>query len=63
MRELLIAIGLVFVIEGLIYTLFPGQMKRMLLQLMALPEQQLRSVGLVMAAIGVVCVWLLKRQF
>ena len=33
MKELIVAVGLLFVIEGLLYTIFPTQMKKMLQQM------------------------------
>ena len=52
--------GLVFVIEGLIYALFPNAMKRMIVAILSLPPEQLRSAGLVMAVFGVFVVWLVR---
>ncbi len=60
MTDLLVALGLVMVIEGLLYALFPEGMKRMMQQLLTLPSEQVRSAGLVFAVIGVGIVWLLR---
>ncbi len=60
MTELLVALGLVMVIEGLLYALFPEGMKRMMQLLLTLPSEQVRSAGLVFAVIGVGIVWLLR---
>jgi uncharacterized protein YjeT (DUF2065 family) len=57
---LLTAIGLVFVIEGVIYSLFPNGMKRMMLAALAMPTGRLRSMGLAMALVGFVIVWLVR---
>ncbi|MBR45207.1 MAG: ubiquitin-binding protein [Rhodospirillaceae bacterium] len=57
---LLTAIGLVFVIEGAIYSLFPNGMKRMMMVALALPANKLRSMGLAMALVGFVIVWLVR---
>ncbi|AEQ51959.1 DUF2065 domain-containing protein [Pelagibacterium halotolerans] len=54
MTDLLAALGLAFVIEGLLYAAFPEQMKRMVAQMIALPSQQLRMAALGMAAAGLV---------
>lgn len=45
------------VFEGLIYGLFPKTMKRMVLQILALPEQTLQNFGLGIAAFGAVCLY------
>ena len=52
MGELLTALGLMFVLEGAIYALFPAGMKRMVLQLLALQESQIRVFGLAFAIFG-----------
>jgi len=61
MRELVIAIGLLFFIEGMLYALFPSKMKNMLKIIEKLPVSQLRISGLLFALIGFVIVWYLKR--
>ena len=60
MTDLLVALGLVMVIEGLLYAVFPEGMKRMMQQLLTLPSEKIRSAGLVFAVIGVGIVWLLR---
>jgi len=59
-EEILIAIGLVFVIEGLVYSLFPGGIKKMAVEVLQIPESTLRAFGLGAMAAGVVIVWLIK---
>lgn len=60
MHELIIAIGLVFVIEGLCYALFPGAMKNMMKFAIEQEETAVRKVGLIAAVIGVVIIYLIK---
>jgi len=60
MSELVIAIGLVLVLEGLIYCLMPKMMKRMAAELPQIPDSTLRVVGLVVMTAGVLLVWLIK---
>lgn len=62
MSELLIALGLVFVIEGLIWALFPGYAVRMLEAARELGESNLRTAGLFAIALGVAIVWLVKSM-
>jgi len=57
MKELIIAIGLLFFIEGMLYALFPSTMKNMLKVIEKLPVNQLRISGLLFALIGFVIVW------
>ena len=50
------ALGLAIVLEGLCWTLFPGGMRRALLQLLPLPQNRLRLVGLAALALGLLLV-------
>ena len=57
---LITAMGLVFVIEGVIYSLFPNGMKRMMTMALGLPANRLRSMGFAMALLGFGIVWLIR---
>ncbi len=61
MADFLTAVGLVLVIEGALYALFPEGMKRMVVQVLALPPAAIRVSGLVAAALGVVGVWAIRQ--
>ena len=58
--EILMALGLVLVIEGLLYALVPGQLKVMMLSFQQLSDDQLRVGGVSGVALGVVIVWLVR---
>lgn len=58
--DLLTALGLVLVLEGLALALFPDHAKRALAEIMARPSATLRIGGIVMLAGGVVVVWLVR---
>ena len=60
MRELIIALGLFFFIEGLLYALFPSKMKNMLKKLESVEDNQLRTGGLIFAIIGFVIIYFIK---
>tara|TARA_B100001057_G_scaffold314612_1_gene314701 strand:+ start:291 stop:437 length:147 start_codon:yes stop_codon:yes gene_type:complete len=45
-KELIIAIGLLFFIEGLLLAIFPSKIKNMLETIKITPEKRLRSFGL-----------------
>ncbi len=60
MRDLLTALALVLVIEGVLWALFPEAMKRAAARALAMDSGQLRYAGLVVAAAGVVIVWLVR---
>ena len=61
LSELAVAVALVFVIEGVLYALFPEAMQRMMQQVITLSPQSLRTAGVFSAILGVVLVWLLKN--
>ena len=60
MKELIVAIGLLLVIEGLVYTIFPDQMKSMMKKMQELSASNLRTGGLFFALIGFIIVWSIK---
>ena len=57
MADLVTALGLVLVIEGIIYGAFPALGRRIGEFLRAAPEDMLRMAGLASAAIGLGIVW------
>jgi uncharacterized protein YjeT (DUF2065 family) len=60
-RDFGIAFGLLLVIEGALYALFPDAMKRAIAAALAQPSSTLRILGVAIAAAGVGLVWLIKR--
>ncbi len=60
MVDLLAAIGLVFVIEGIVISLFPQYSKKMMLQIMSLPVNHLKILGIVSALFGLTIVSIAK---
>lgn len=57
--KLLLGVGLVLVIEGSLYALFPSFLRRMLQQLETISDAQLRVGGLLALFVGVGLVWLI----
>lgn len=60
MSDLLVAFGLVLVIEGLLWALAPRFGIRVLEAASEMPENALRTAGAVAVASGVVIVWLVR---
>jgi uncharacterized protein YjeT (DUF2065 family) len=60
MSDFLIAIGLVFVIEGLVFAAFPAAAKRAMTSVLETPEHVLRIVGVACAALGVAVIWMVR---
>ena len=60
MRDLLTALGLVFVIEGSMLTLFPEAMRNVMSRIMKIPYNQLRIIGLFSASFGFTIIAVLR---
>lgn len=60
MTDLLTALGLVLVLEGLCYAVAPDGMRRLAALAAEMPAGQLRIAGLAAAALGVGFVWLIR---
>ncbi len=61
MREFIIAIGLIFFIEGLFLAIFPSRIKSILEIIKNTSESKLRSIGLVFLIIGFLIIWYIKN--
>ena len=60
MSDFLIALGLVFAIEGILFAAFPAMTKRAMAQVMETPDGVLRVLGIISALVGVVLIWLVR---
>jgi uncharacterized protein YjeT (DUF2065 family) len=60
MTDFLVALGLVFVIEGLVFAALPGTAKRAMASMLETPDPTLRAVGVVSAVLGVLIIWLVR---
>ncbi|RUU09213.1 DUF2065 domain-containing protein [Mesorhizobium sp. M7A.T.Ca.TU.009.01.3.2] len=60
MQDFLAAMGLVLVIEGLVYGGFPGLARKLATEVLSLPENALRIAGLAAIVFGVGIVWLVR---
>ncbi len=58
MSVILFGIGLVLVIEGLVFALAPSRLEDLLAILQSLGRDRRRAIGLAAMALGVVLVWL-----
>jgi len=59
-QDLWAAMGLVLVVEGIVYGGFPGLAKKLASEVLAMPENVLRAAGLAAVAAGVGIVWLVR---
>jgi hypothetical protein len=60
MSDLLVALGLVLVIEGVLWAVFPSTARLVVEYLATTDEGALRQAGLIAVAIGFVIVWLVR---
>lgn len=60
MTDLLTALALVLVIEGLVLAIAPDMPRRLYAMMSELPPEQLRLGGVVAVALGVLFVWFLR---
>ncbi|WP_299150294.1 DUF2065 domain-containing protein [uncultured Tateyamaria sp.] len=58
MAWVLLALGLVMIVEGLAYVLAPSLIERVLEVLRSLPEAVRRQLGALVMVSGLICVWL-----
>ena len=57
---LITALGLVLVLEGLVYAIFPRQMKTMLKSIIDYNDNTLVLVGISLALFGLILIWLVR---
>jgi hypothetical protein len=60
MSDFVVALGLVFVIEGLIFAASPGAAKNAMAHVIETADGPLRVVGIASAVVGVILVWLVR---
>ncbi len=62
MKNLLLLIGMVLILEGIPYMVFPESMREWLRKISNMPAEQLRILGLVSMSIGLVICWIVQRS-
>jgi len=60
MKELVTVILLAIALEGMLYTLFPGGLKRVMELVQEIPESQLRIGGLIAAIAAIGAIWAVR---
>ena len=55
-----LALGLVLIVEGLVYALAPSLIDQLLVALRAMPVESRRLIGLLALVLGLVMVWVAK---
>ena len=59
--DFLIGLGILFVIEGLMFAASPTWMRRAMKSALATPDNILRAVGLGSAVLGLILIWFIRR--
>jgi uncharacterized protein YjeT (DUF2065 family) len=60
MSDFLAALGLVFVIEGLVFAAFPNAAKKAVASVLETSDPHLRLIGIGSAIVGLIVVWLVR---
>ncbi|MEO5362883.1 MAG: DUF2065 domain-containing protein [Magnetococcus sp. DMHC-8] len=60
MNDFLTAIGLVMILEGIPYFAIPERMRRMVVQVAALPDPLLRRTGFFLMCLGLLLIYLVR---
>ena len=61
MIDLLSAIGLIFILEGLLLFSSPKRLKKILQIITIYPENKIRMIGGVSVLIGIVLLWIIRK--
>jgi uncharacterized protein YjeT (DUF2065 family) len=59
--DFLIGLGILFVLEGLLFAASPSWMRRAMKSAVMTPDNVLRMVGIASAVAGLVLIWLVRR--
>ncbi|HET7490839.1 MAG TPA: DUF2065 domain-containing protein [Bradyrhizobium sp.] len=59
--DFLIGVGILFVIEGLLFAASPAWMRQAMKSALSTPDHVLRAIGIGSAVIGLILIWLVRR--
>ena len=59
--DFLIGLGILFVLEGLMFAASPNWMRKAMKSAMATPDHILRAVGIGSAVVGLILIWVMQR--
>ena len=59
--DFLIGLGILFVLEGLLFAASPAWMRRAMKSALATPDNILRGVGIGSAVVGLILIWLVRH--
>ncbi len=59
--DFLIGVGVLFVLEGLLFAASPAWMRRAMKSVLTTPDSILRGVGIGSAVLGLILIWLVRH--
>lgn len=59
--DLLVGVGMMLVLEGLLFTAIPNWMRSAMKSVLSSPDNILRAVGLTSAVVGLILIWLVRH--
>jgi uncharacterized protein len=59
--DFLIGLGVLFVLEGLMFAASPAWMRKAMKSALATPDHILRAAGIVSAVAGLILIWFVRR--
>jgi hypothetical protein len=59
--DFLIGVGILFVLEGLLFAAIPSWMRRAMKSALASPDNMLRIAGIGSAVCGLILIWVVRR--
>ncbi|HKS19328.1 MAG TPA: DUF2065 domain-containing protein [Bradyrhizobium sp.] len=59
--DFLIGVGILFVLEGLLFAASPAWMRRAMQSAVMTPDNILRVIGIASAVAGLILIWLVRR--
>ncbi|MEM9288648.1 MAG: DUF2065 domain-containing protein [Sphingomonadales bacterium] len=57
-EKLLLGLAIALVFEGIVYALFPDQMRGLVAKILEEPTERIRGIGLMTACLGLFLAWL-----
>jgi uncharacterized protein YjeT (DUF2065 family) len=60
--DFLIGVGILFVIEGLLFAASPTWMRKAMKSALSMPDNMLRAVGIGSAVAGLILIWIVRRH-
>ena len=62
MKDLITAVGLLLLIEGLFFAIFPSRIKNMLILFKQISDDKLRNLGFFFFILGSLIIWYIKSK-